>query len=158
MHYQIMIESREIKRSDLNVNYESHSINLRMAIVKLWDNSDTTTCSRFNVQIKIRNSEVESFIDDYKLDGGDWTVVAHSDHNPNGGHDIRDENDRKQLHVDVHPCLSGEYNHTYLRICGGKPPKTNDEAINTVVRFLNRKKEDIMKKFLNHGDYIKDRR
>lgn len=146
-----MVESRSIQRSDINTTHENHSIQLRMAVVRLWDDSESSSCSRFNVQLKIRNEEVENFIDDCKLDGGKWTVIAHSDHNPNGGHDIRDGTDRKQLHVDVHPAVTGKgYNHTYLRICHGKPPKTNDEAIETVVDFIQSRKEEILTRYLEH--------
>jgi len=146
-----MVESRSIERTDINTQYNGHSINLRMAVVKLWDDSESDVCSRFNVQIKFRNSEVEDFIDDEKLDGGKWTVIAHSDHNPHGGHDIRDGNDRKQLHVDVHPRITGDgYNHTYQQLCNGNPPSANEDAIRTVVSFIHSRKEEIMKRFLNH--------
>lgn len=144
-----MVESRSIERTDIDTEYEGHSIDLRMAVVKLWDDSESDVCSRFNVQIKFRNSEVENFIDDNKLDGGKWTVIAHSDHNPHGGHDIRDGSDRKQLHVDVHPRITGDgYNHTYHQLCNGSPPTANEDAIRTVVSFVHSRKEEIVKRFL----------
>lgn len=146
-----MVESRSIQRSDIDTTHETHSVQLRMAVVRLWDDSESSSCSRFNVQLKIRNKEVEDFIDDAKLDGGTWTVIAHSDHNPNGGHDIRDEDDRKQLHVDVHPSVTGQgYNHTYLRICHGNPPETNEKAIDTVVDFIQSRKKEIVTRYLEY--------
>lgn len=94
---------------------------------------------------------MNGIIDDDYLEGGTWTVIAHSDHNPNGGHDIRDENDNKQLHVDVHPKLSnGGYNKTYLKISDGNPSENNNTAIMNVTRFMRSQAEVLLHEYINY--------
>lgn len=145
----MVIVSREIERSDIPIQYNGKTVRLRLARVRLWDNPDKDDCCRFNVQIKIRNKEVKEIIDDKKLDGGTWTVIAHSDHNPKGGHDIRDKTDPKQLHIDVNP-YDHNYNKCYKNICGGNPPESNSEAIKYVCEFIKDNSKMLLQDYLDY--------
>lgn len=146
-----MVESRDIRRSDLEVSHPNGRLILRMASVRLWDDDEEEDCSRFNVQIKLKNEQAQSIIDEDFLDGGTWTVVAHSDHNPNGGHNIHNQEDQKQLHIDIHPKITNKgYNETRIRICDGNPPETNDEAIRFVEDYMKNNAENILKQYLDY--------
>jgi hypothetical protein len=146
-----MVESQDIRRFDFEVPLESGVLDIRMAVVRLWDDAKEDSCSRFNIQMKLRNEKAEDVVEDEILEGGTWTVVAHSDHNPTDGHNIRDSADQKQLHVDVHPHIAGQgYNKVYIRICDGNPPETNEEAIGTVKSFMKQNADTILQDYIQY--------
>lgn len=146
-----MIESRDIQREDFRVSHKLGNINIRITTVRLWDDKTEPECSRFNIQMKLSNEEVSKMLNEGCLEGGNWTVIAHSDHNGNDeGHDIRDKNDCKNLHLDIHPKVTNKgYNITHKRICGGNPPNTNDDAINYMIRYMKENCEQILNIYLN---------
>lgn len=145
-----MIEERNIQDYNFSVPYRNKSFNVRLSVVRLWDDAEEPSCSRFNIQLKLRNSQASNVVNDDFLDGGTWTVVAHSDHNPSGGHDIRDESDSKQLHIDVHPYVTGKgYNRCYSMLSDGSPPAENDEAIRFVREFMIDNAGSIIEKYLD---------
>lgn len=145
-----MVESRNINRSDLKLSHSVGDITYRLTTVRLWDDEDLDNCSRFNIQMKLDNEYAEEFINSDFLDGGKWTVIAHSDHNPNGGHNIRNKKDCKNLHIDIHPKTSSKnYNKTYTQICGGKPPNTNEKAIRIIQEYIKENANTILSTYLN---------
>lgn len=147
----MVVDSREINRSDINLSHpDLGEITYRLTTVRLWDNSDDDFCSRFNIQMKLDNNYAKKFINEDCLDGGNWTVIAHSDHNPNGGHNIRDSEDQKNLHLDIHPSESSKnYNNTHTRICGGNPPDTNKKAIKVVEDYIRGNSTKILNTYLD---------
>lgn len=152
-----MIEDRQIERNNFDVEYEDESLTIRLAIVRLWDDISQVSCSRFNVQLKLRNKEATKVLDDKILDGGTWTVFAHSDHNPNGGHNIRDDEDEKQLHIDVHPKITGQgYNICHKQLCGGNPPDRNGEAIRVVTKYMRSKASELLYEYTEYSPRSKN--
>lgn len=144
-----MVESRDIERFDTPIQYKGYSFNLRLTVVRLWDQKRSDHCSRFNLQLKVFNDSVENYIEEERLEGGKWTVLAHSDHNPYGGHNVHDPDDIKQLHVDVHPSINnGGYNRCYDKICDGNPPESNDEAIEIVREYMMKNSERILSDYM----------
>lgn len=65
-----MVESKNIQRSDFKIYFQGEKINIRLAVVKLWDDSSSDECSRFNVQLKLRNNEAKEYFYEDWLDGG----------------------------------------------------------------------------------------
>ena len=148
-----MVEARDIQRYDFRVPYENGSFKARLAIIRLWDDAEEDSCSRFNIQLKLRNKQAVDLVDDDSLNGGTWTVVAHSDHNPNGGHNIRDSTDEKQLHIDVHPHVSGKgYNNCHSMLTNGRPPEVNDEAIQFVEEYMRNNADAILRQYFQFFD------
>lgn len=145
-----MVEDRDIRRYDIPISYHNRQITLRLSVVRLWDDSNDEF-SRYNIHLKIPNSSVNGLIDDKKLDGGKWTVIAHSDHNPNGGHNIRDLGDSKQLHIDIHPYNKDlkEYNVCHAKLCDGHPPKSNEKAISLVKNYMRQNTKIILMDYLD---------
>lgn len=146
------IISRDIQREDLYINYQDQILKMQITKVRLWTNHSSNECDRFNVQLKIDNNDADDKIADSFLDGGSWTVIAHSDHNPDGGHDIRCQSDRKQLHIDIHP-YDNRYTKVYDKICNGNPPQSNNKAIKIITRYMRSNTLGILKQFIQSSNH-----
>ena len=143
------IVSRNIQSENIYVTYNGEKIGLQITKVRLWTGYNSDECDRFNVQLKINNQDARDKISDSVLDGGTWTVIAHSDHNPDGGHNIRSKLDNKQLHIDIHPENEG-YTKVYDKICGGNPPKSNNKAINIASNYMKSNAYSILDTYINN--------
>lgn len=114
----------------------------------LWNGQQRGDADAFIVSLAVDSSDL-SRVSEFSLrcDQG-WTEVAHSDHNPNSGHDIYDPSDPKQLHVDVNNPVGSGYVTVYRELGRGNPPQPVGTAVNLAKTILSERRDQFLSDFL----------
>lgn len=133
----------------LTRRYKGNLIHLLVVPTLIWHRRKQGDIDAFIVSLAVENKSLAALGHGKKRNGGTWTEIAHSDHNPIKGHDIYDPNDPKQLHVDVnHPFQSYNYVEVYIRLSRGSPPKPVGKALNRAKKILVNRSTHFLDDFL----------
>ncbi len=103
----------------------------------------------FIVSLAVSNQSLERIDPTVPTRGNTWTEIAHSDHNPDSGHDIYDSTDTKQFHIDVNnPRHPNQYVKVYRTLYNGNPPTPIGKAANAAKRLSIPNKERFLDDFV----------
>lgn len=106
-------------KHQFSASYRRMPVQFLVAPTLIWHHRKRGDIDAFMISLAVHNQSLDALGYHRWKDGGSWTEVAHSDHNPVDGHDIYDRKDPKQLHVDVnHPFKRG-YVEVYKKLSKG---------------------------------------
>jgi hypothetical protein len=129
--------------------YQGKPVRFLVVPVFIWNGQKRGDMDEFVVNLAVKNTSLQRIEPALLTTDGNWTEIAHSDHNPTSGHDIYDRSDFKQFHVDVnHPYKSNQYSKVYTKLANGSPPKPVGKAANLAKTVLVGQKERFLDDFL----------
>lgn len=115
----------------------------------IWHRRKRGDIDAYIVSLAVSNGSLAQLGHRLKASSGDWTEIAHSDHNPVNGHDIYDPSDPKQLHVDInHPFQRNQYVEVYTHLSRGSPPKPVGKALNKSKSILKHRSTRFLDDYL----------
>ncbi len=133
----------------LHSQFRGEYIDVLVVPTLIWEWPKRGHPDEFIVVLAIANDSLQQLGYSGLVNGGSWTEVAHSDHNPDTGHDIYDHSDPKQLHIDVnHPHDQSRYSQVYRKLANGAPPRPTGRAADMAKEILVRNQIRFLRDYL----------
>ena len=130
--------------------YDRISVRFLVVPVFIWNGQKRGNMDAFIVTLAVSNQSLKRIDPAVPTRGESWTEIAHSDHNPDSGHDIYNSADTKQLHIDVNsPRHPSQYVKVYRKLYNGNPPRPVGKAANAAKTLLVSNKERFLDDFVS---------